>query len=92
MVWFIIAVVVFVLIKLSYEANQNRLNEDAHCRSCGWVGSTKLWEKHKGCPHCKSDRLIPEWEIQNLKDIEKLDVKIKKADEDFEKRWKDKHG
>ena len=56
MVWFIIAVVVFVLIKLSYEANQNRLNEDAHCRSCGWVGSTKLWEKYNGCPHCKSDR------------------------------------
>lgn len=57
MIWIgIIAVIVFWFLSYVYEWNQNRLNEDANCRSCGWVGSTKLWEKYNGCPHCKSDR------------------------------------
>ena len=81
MIWIVIIVIVLiVLIKISYESEQKRLNEDAHCKSCGWVGSTKLWEKHKGCPHCKSDRLITEWEYQNLKEIEKLKEEIKEIE------------
>jgi hypothetical protein len=33
----------------------------AKCQVCGWRGSKKLWDSHKGCPNCRTDERPTEY-------------------------------
>lgn len=53
--------IIFVIVLLCLCLGAGNKIQKASCRVCGWRGSRKLWNQHRGCPNCRTDESPDEY-------------------------------